>query len=457
MPPYNGSGSFSVYTPGNPAVTGTTISSTAFNNTMTDFATGLSNAITRDGQSPATANIPMGGNKITGLGTGTARTDSVNAGQVQDGTQTYLTAVAGTDTITASLSGLTAYATGMTVRFVAAGTNTGAATVNINSLGAKSITKNGTTALVAGDIQIGAALALTYDGTQFQVQSINQSITTIPSAATGTTQSQGDNSTKIATTAYADRAASSRIQPISASVGSNALTISASALTLDFRSTTLGNGTVTTVQGTPANLVVPSSATLGTVNATLSRLVVIALNNAGTIELAVVNISGGNDLTETGLISTTAISASATSASTIYSTTARSSVAYRVIGYIESTQATAGTWATAPSTIQGYGGQALAAMSSLGYGQTWQNVSGSRSLSTTYYNTTGKPISVSVSGYSTAGAVTVSGIVNGSNVAICANTTANYSCTVFFMVPPQSNYSVTISGTPVVQVWAELR
>ena len=79
--PFNGSGSFSPYTPGNPAVSGTTISSTAFNNTVTDFAAGLSNAMTRDGQSPATANIPMGGKKITGLGDGTATTDAATFGQ----------------------------------------------------------------------------------------------------------------------------------------------------------------------------------------------------------------------------------------------------------------------------------------------------------------------------------------------------------------------------------------
>jgi hypothetical protein len=146
------------------------------------------------------------------------------------------------------------------------------------------------------------------------------------------------------------------IQPISASVAANALTVSASALTLDFRSTTLGSGAVATVSGTPANLTVPSGATLGTVNAVQSDIVVLALNNAGTIELAVVNLSGGVDLSETGLISTTAISAGSTSASTVYSTTGRTNVAYRVIGVVRSTQATAGTWATAPSLIQGSGG-----------------------------------------------------------------------------------------------------
>jgi len=147
------------------------------------------------------------------------------------------------------------------------------------------------------------------------------------------------------------------VQPITATAASNQLTLTLNPTTLEFRSATLGSGTVSSINlASAASLVVPTSATLGSTNASLSRLVVIALNNAGTIELAVINVAGGNDLSETGLISTTAISASATSNSTFYSTTARTNVAYRVVGYVESTQATAGTWATAPSTIQGQGG-----------------------------------------------------------------------------------------------------
>ena len=151
-----------------------------------------------------------------------------------------------------------------------------------------------------------------------------------------------------------------QIQPISASVASSALTISASALSLDFRSTTAGSGTVTTVSGTPSNLVVSSGSTLGTVSATPHRLWVAAINNAGTIELAVMNTqisSGIAPVDESQLISTTAEggAGAADSAGVWYSTTARSGVAFRLLGYIESTQATAGTWATSPSKIQGMG------------------------------------------------------------------------------------------------------
>jgi len=254
--------------------------------------------------------------------------------------------------------------------------------------------------------------------------------------------------------------AANQIRPISASVSANALTISASSLTLDFRSTTLGSGTVTTVTGTPSNLVVPSGATLGTINATQSDLVVLALNNAGTIELAVVNIAGGNDLSEMGVISTTAISAGATSAGTVYSTTARSNVAYRVVGLVRSTQTTAGTWASAPSLIQGQGGQALSAMYSLGFGQTWQNVSGSRSLGTSYYNTTGRPIQVSVVMTASANVfdsyVSVAGFITSRHQLNTANAAGTFH-THTFIVPPGVSYLVANQSNASVSVWMELR
>jgi hypothetical protein len=308
-----------------------------------------------------------------------------------------------------------------------------------------------------------AIRALQASDLTFALKGANTDITSLASpalaSATATTQTAGDNTTKVATTAFVATAGGSQIQPISASVASNALTISASGLALNFRSTTLGSGAVTTVSGTPANLVVPSTATLGTVNAIQSRLVVLALNNAGTIELAVSNIAGGVNLTETGLISTTAISVGATSASTVYSTTARTSVAYRVIGYIESTQTTAGIWATAPSTIQGYGGQALAAMSSLGYGQTLSatNLYGAgRAYGTTYYNTTGKPITVSIGCSNTSG-TTMSYFVGASQFTIPA--TSSLSNLFFsFIVPIGASYSAASSSTaPTTNEWRELR
>jgi hypothetical protein len=143
-----------------------------------DLATGLTTALTKDGQTTPTANIPMGSFKITGLGAGTSATDAAQYGQLQAGATTIAT-VTGTDTLTGSvMPALTAYATGNLFSFVAASTNTGAATINLNSLGAKSITKQGTTVLIAGDIASGRVHLIEYDGTRFQLLN--------PASSTGT-------------------------------------------------------------------------------------------------------------------------------------------------------------------------------------------------------------------------------------------------------------------------------
>lgn len=89
---------------------------------------------------------------------------------LRDGAHQYIGSIAGTNTITGSLSPApSAYVTGQVYRFIVANTNTGAVTLNVNSVGAKAITKNGTTALVAGDLLAGAAVEVVYDGTQFQL------------------------------------------------------------------------------------------------------------------------------------------------------------------------------------------------------------------------------------------------------------------------------------------------
>lgn len=251
------------------------------------------------------------------------------------------------------------------------------------------------------------------------------------------------------------------IQPITAIVASNALTVGLGITSLSFRSPTLTSGTsnVRYIQS-PISLVIPSGATLGTVNTILSRLILIAIDNAGTVELAVVNLMGGNNLDETGLISTTAISSGASSASTFYSTTARTNVPFRVIGYIELTQATAGTWANPPSIIQGNGGQAVSALAGFGFGQTAQNVIGSRAIGTTYYNTTGKAITVIVASNQGSTGVNLAVSINGSAAAIfaqCVIPSGAAACAGSFIVPAGASYIVSQSGGIAVVYWTEIR
>ena len=166
---YNGSGTFQINTTGQPVVAGTVISSTAFNSLTSDLATGLSTAITKDGQTTVTANIPLSGFKITGLGAATVGTDAVRYSQIQSNTDKLVT-VSGTDTLTGSVTpALTAYAAGNMFSFVVANTNTTAVTINIDGVGSKSITRTGSTALVAGDMVAGQVALIEYDGTRFQL------------------------------------------------------------------------------------------------------------------------------------------------------------------------------------------------------------------------------------------------------------------------------------------------
>jgi hypothetical protein len=155
----------------------------------------------------------------------------------------------------------------------------------------------------------------------------------------------------------------SQIQPINAAIngGFSTLTISANnPLQLDFRSSALNSGTVNRRYGTPAPLTISLGSTLGTVNGVTADLAVLAIDNAGTIELAVRNMAGGPDLSETNLINTVAEGGggAADSADVIYSNTARTAVPYRVLGVLRSTQPAAGSWTVQPSLVQGAGGNA---------------------------------------------------------------------------------------------------
>lgn len=168
---FNGTGTYSPPAADFPAVTLTTISSPHFNNTINDMSTGLSNAVTRDGQSPWTANLPAGGFKLTGLNAGTLRTDSTRPAEVQDGGYTWGGTAGGTaNALTFTLTpAITAYVAGQMFRFKAgASANTAAVTLAINGLTATAVQLNGA-ALVANDILANQWYEVLHDGAVFQI------------------------------------------------------------------------------------------------------------------------------------------------------------------------------------------------------------------------------------------------------------------------------------------------
>ena len=163
---YNGSGTFNINTAGQPVVTGTVISTTAFNALTADLGTGLSTAITKDGQTTTTARIPFAaginsslvtdatntttGSIITAGGMGIAKALFVGTTLNVAGAST-LAAITGTFNGTV---GATTPAAGAFTTLSATGTST-LATVNASG---SITTTNNSLAMGAGGTSAGVAL-----------------------------------------------------------------------------------------------------------------------------------------------------------------------------------------------------------------------------------------------------------------------------------------------------------
>ena len=166
---------------------------------------------------------------------------------------------------------------------------------------------------------------------------------------------------------------------LNASVASNILTIAvkgnngsdpgnSNPVLIPFRDATVANGgpvwrAVTAALSINTNA---TGATLGTANTVPFRLWVVAFDNAGTVVLALwQSVTGGGSptaiapLNEAVVASSTAISSAATSAGTFYTPngTTVTSRAFRILGYVDyaSGLTTAGTYVSAPTTIQLFG------------------------------------------------------------------------------------------------------
>ena len=91
----------------------------------------------------------------------------------------------------------------------------------------------------------------------------------------------------------------------------------------------------------------------------------------------------------------------------------------------------------------------------LGVGQTWQDLVASRSLSTEYVNTTGKPIQINIT----------TNYGSGSNFQLFVDTIrvwfiASYSTnstSASMLIPSGSIYRVELGGGGTISNWSELR
>ena len=156
-----------------------------------NFAAGINQCINIAGLNSPTADIPWGSNKITGLASGAASTDACTIGQAQTRTISYAIDTGGVDAFAIAPSpAITAYAAGQQFTFQPANANTGACTINVNSLGAKSIKKDYNADPAAGDLVANQMITIVYDGTNFQMLNaahglLSQSLSQIYAADAG--------------------------------------------------------------------------------------------------------------------------------------------------------------------------------------------------------------------------------------------------------------------------------
>ena len=94
-----------------------------------------------------------------------------------------------------------------------------------------------------------------------------------------------------------------------------------------------------------------------------------------------------------------------------------------------------------------------AAKSGFGTGQTYHDVTGSRTGGTTYTNSTGAPIWVSVFGPTSGNALSLDGYVDGNRITAVGPTTISNSTSVGFPVPPGSTYKVTVVAGDIAAWW----
>jgi hypothetical protein len=158
---FNGSGTFLINSAGQPVVTNTIISSTAFNALTADLAAGLSTCLTKDGQTTPTANIPLGGFKLTNVGAATLLGDALSFGRdatIDDLTVTGTLNVSGASTIAAlSVSGLGTYTNTQTF----SGSTSALAAKLKNALEGVTISATAATGTIAYDVTSQAVLYYT--------------------------------------------------------------------------------------------------------------------------------------------------------------------------------------------------------------------------------------------------------------------------------------------------------
>ncbi len=279
---------------------------------------------------------------------------------------TAIQSVAGTNTITGTLPNVVTYfdIVNVLMKLTPVGTNTGPATLNLNSIGADAIVKPtaaGLVALTGGELVANQpAILMLIPGGNIVLLSVT--------------------STTVAAANLANSALSAMGLPvnmqINAAASANQLTVSlcainsgsntcnnpsaTSPLLMSFRDTTAANGDPVIIsQQTALAFTALSTSSFGCVTATTCRLWVVGINNAGTMALCLFNALSGISvapINEAANQTSQSGTTGGASAQLYYcSASAVTGKAIRILGYIEATWVSGTGWSTTPSLVQIFG------------------------------------------------------------------------------------------------------
>jgi hypothetical protein len=252
-----------------------------------------------------------------------------------------------------------------------------ASTINLTTATGPRIDISGTVAITAvtlanGSMRIARAtgiFVLTASATLIVNKSTSVNYTTAVGDLMIFTAEGGVTSVTVIGSSSASSATTSNASFINFAIGTPS--VAASALTIpfngidgnafsasntgyvNFRSATAGSGAIAQLALIAAmSLVISSGSTLGMTSGVAATLALAIFNDAGTARPAIINpltlplVDGIASATSEGG------AGAADSAGVWYSNAAITSKAYTIVGYITVTEATAGTWATAPSVTK---------------------------------------------------------------------------------------------------------
>lgn len=266
---------------------------------------------------------------------------------------------------------------GYSVTFLPGFTNTSTLTLAVNGTAVTNVcvrqVAGGTcsTALIGGEINVNTWTTVTYDGTNYELTSTQLT----PGWGMTFTNVGAGNIVSNSVTAPARSCEAPVYANLSVAVAGNNLTVTllngagatptAAAPVIACMPNTTGGQTWATATAA-TTFTANAGSSFGSVSAFNQRFWVVLVNNAGTLNIGVVyptqfgtNLGSGSASVITaineipGAVTTTACNActNATQNGTYYTTSAVSNTTVKILGYFEANEATAGTWASAPTPI----------------------------------------------------------------------------------------------------------